>query len=251
MITECKRDQLQLDRHLALSERQAFKDRIEFCRNNPGSAHISFDYAQKILLPLICDQPGPLYYITGLKMDLFGIADNVSNIQYNFALPEGWWPMNKTAEPIFSMLFFFITTKLQHVKQLKSIADNCCGQNKNRFNIWGLAAFAIILDIDTIELSSLIVGHTKNFCDACFGLVKRSLKGKDVLTPGDIVSLAKISAKCNRVHIADEVPWYEWKLYLQQFFDKSVPNLLGYQHFRFDKAWHGVLQGHCCRHRVA
>lgn len=41
--------------------------------------HIIFDFVEKVLLQRLIRQPGQLYFITGLKFDLFGVHDsNVS-----------------------------------------------------------------------------------------------------------------------------------------------------------------------------
>jgi len=43
-----------------------------------GKMHISFDFAQQIHLPHDSQQVGPIYFFTGYKVALFGIA--VANI---------------------------------------------------------------------------------------------------------------------------------------------------------------------------
>ncbi len=52
-------------------------------------------------------------------------------------------------------------------------ADNCGGQNKNRFCLIGFVSFLTLSGLfDEVSLFFLIVGHTKNVCDGSFGNVK-------------------------------------------------------------------------------
>ena len=245
------RDQvsLTLHREVAVAERTFYNQSVKDTRDavavgNNDTIQLTFDYAQKILLPLYNgEQPGPIFYIAGLKMDLFGIANNTAGLQHNFVLPEGQWPEEKTSSPICSMLSYYIDTHLPQVKYLKLMADNCSGQNKNRWILWFFAWLVITRpEIELIDYSFLIVGHTKNFCDACFGLCKRSLKGKNLLVPEDVIACFAKSAKCNRVVTADAVVWCDWKAFLEQFFVGVLQGIMGMQHFRFAKDNPGVLE---------
>ena len=63
------------------------------------------------------------------------------------------------------------------VKHLVIIADNCTGQNKN----FCVLKFCCCLVEDgwagEVTLIFLIKGHTKNYCDVKFNLLKRGAKG--------------------------------------------------------------------------
>jgi hypothetical protein len=52
-------------------------------------------------------------------------------------------------------------------------ADNCGGQNKNRFVLSYLAFLVACGRFDTITLAFMVVGHTKCSVDRTFGLIKR------------------------------------------------------------------------------
>lgn len=68
-----------------------------------------------------------------------------------------------------------------HVLQLH--AENCGGQNTNRFIVWFLI-WRVTIQVETdIIIYFLIGGHTKNWCDGAFGCVKLELKTKNVLSP--------------------------------------------------------------------
>jgi len=197
-----------------------------------------FDYAEKVRIPNFLNQPKQLYFKSGLKVDLFGIANNTSGFQHNFVLPEGHWPADKSINSVASMIWYYIRTYQNDKRIIHLMADNCTGQNKNRYMLWFLHYLLIISEdkIDSIHLMFLIAGHTKNFCDACFGLCKRSLKSKDILTPTDVVNAYSNSAKCNFVQTTTGIIWYDWKSFLKQFFKGKVKNILKQQHFYFNKA---------------
>ena len=59
--------------------------------------HFIFDFAEKVLLPNILNQPGQLHFITGLKFDINGVyCSNVGRADV-YGLIEGHWPSNKTS----------------------------------------------------------------------------------------------------------------------------------------------------------
>ncbi len=43
-------------------------------RKGKGSTHLIFDFAKKVLLPKLQNQPGQLHFVTGRKFYLFGIS---------------------------------------------------------------------------------------------------------------------------------------------------------------------------------
>lgn len=68
-------------------------------------------------------------------------------------------------------------------------ADNCGGQNKNRFVLWYLSWVVCIGREKRVELDFMIPGHTKNVCDGRFGLVKRLLRRRDVVVPEEMMKV--------------------------------------------------------------
>ena len=123
------------------------------------------------------------------------------------------------------------------------MADNCEDQNKNKFMMYFLCYLCIINDnLVNIHLRFLISGHTKNFCDACFGMIKRALKIKDALVPEDLVQIYSNSASCNRVETTETVIFYDWKAFLDQFFTSAVVKMKTFHHFYFSKHHPGVVK---------
>ena len=71
-----------------------------------------FDFAEKVLLPKLLKQPGQLYFVTGLKFDIFGVQDSNQGVTYVFGLPEGHWPNEKNANTVISMLHYAIEVQM-------------------------------------------------------------------------------------------------------------------------------------------
>ena len=95
------------------------KSRIEYqiqnsMRNNAAAslnnstAHLVFDFAEKVTLPSIDNQPGQLHFITGLCYDIFGISLSNLKITNVYGLPEGYWPNTKDATSVLSILWLSI-----------------------------------------------------------------------------------------------------------------------------------------------
>lgn len=86
-------------------------------------------------------QPGNLHFVTGLKYDMFGISISNENKTNVYGLPEGHWPGSKGPNSVISMLHqtvtaYLATEKGRSTTRLVLQADNCAGQNKNRYVIW-------------------------------------------------------------------------------------------------------------------
>ena len=83
-------------------------------------------------------------------------------------------------------------------RSLKFMADNCQGQYKNKFMVWWMVyLLAVSPTVSEIELRFLMADHSKNFCDACFGMCKRSIRQQTVLTPDTLMRHFAALAKCN------------------------------------------------------
>lgn len=59
--------------------------------SQPHRLHIIFDFAEKVLIPHLLRQPGQLHFVTGLKIDLFGIHISNAGMTDIYGLVEGHW----------------------------------------------------------------------------------------------------------------------------------------------------------------
>lgn len=212
-----------------------------------GPLHLTFDFAEKVLLPCLVRQPGQLHFVTGIKFDLFGVTSSTLNNTFVFGLPEGHWPGGKTANEVCSMLDYVIhahgSGTVNAARGLHLHADNCAGQNKNRFVLFYLAWRCMKRFESNITLRFLVAGHTKNACDAAFGHVKRRLKHTNVLSPKDMMAVIEQSAFSNKVVPSKSVCWIDWKSLLSQFF--TIPTkfkISEYHIFNFDPSSPAVVK---------
>ena len=242
------RDALLSHRQDAAAEHEFQLGKLLLSQKYPSEMRVVlFDFAQHVELPLFADQPKQFYFANGLRLNIFGVADHTNRQQTTFMLPEGHWPYGKKSgkntNSVISMLHKFLHDRgLDNVPTLFLSADNCGGQNKNHVLIYYLSWRMSCFPHREIYLHFKVAGHTKMFCDACFGLVKRKLYSQAAHTPREAFEVAKSSGKCNDVFAdASEVQWRNWTLFLQQFFAKRIPNFNSYHHFRFEQLHPGVV----------
>ena len=127
----------------------------------------------------------------------------------------------KGANSVISMLHHFLCTHNLGEATIHLHADNCSGQNKNRY-VMQYLAWQILTGLNKITLSFLIVGHMKFSPDWCFGLFKQAFCCTKVGCLDDIVRVVEESAIVNHAQLVGSqdgeiiVPTYDWA----QFFDR-------------------------------
>ena len=189
----------------------------------PRFTHISFDFAQQLQYPAPPDQPGGLYFLTPRKCGLFGICSEAMFQQVNFLIDE-CIAIGKDANTIISLLDFYLS-KYTHGEEVLNIhADNCVGQNKNRWVIKYLLWRILTKRNKRIHLGFMIAGHTKFACDACFGLLKKVTKRTFISSIYDIADCVDASAEKSMANLHEIVglengkllvQYYDWKSFLE------------------------------------
>jgi hypothetical protein len=200
-------------------------------------SHYSWDFAQQLNYPFEDQQVGPIYFKTPRKAQLFGICNEGIPRQYNYLIDENDVP-KKDANMVISLLdHFFINFGLGE-KWAHLTADNCVGQNKNNALIQYLMYRVITGLHDKIELSFLIVGHTKFSPDGYFGLIKRHYRRSQVYTYEQLANIAKSSSKNgHNVCVGNAAPpiiYRDWTSWLAQYFT-AFKGISNYHHFKIEK----------------
>ena len=97
-----------------------------------------------------------------------------------------------------------------------------------------------------INMSFLLVGHTKFSPDWCFGLFKRLYKRTRVSCLDDIADVATKSASVNHPQLVVHhdgtsiVPFYDWSNYFEEYTIKTaLKGITQMQHFRFNAVFPG------------
>ena len=142
-------------------------------------------------------------------------------LQINYLINEAH-NVGKGANAIISMLHHFF----EHHGFGESIAhlqaDNCTGQNKNRFVMLYCMCRVHACLHKEITMSFLLVGHTKFSPDWCFGLFKQLYRQTNVGSIYDIAEVFKRrSASVNHPQLIGEyngtthVEMYDWSSFLR------------------------------------
>jgi len=89
----------------------------------------SFDHAQLVHIPSNPLQPGPMYFKTARKCEIFGICCEGSRVQTNYLIDEAE-SIGKGANSVISYLHHFLETHGVGETDLQLQADNCVGRIK-------------------------------------------------------------------------------------------------------------------------
>ena len=178
--------------------------------------------------------------MTPRRCGLFGICAEAKFQQVNFLIDEHV-SIGKDANTIISFLDHYLTKYGNGEQVLNIHADNCVGQNKNRYVLMYFMWRIITKKNMEIHFGFMIAGHTKFACDACFGLLKKVTKRTFISCITDIAKCVVHSAEKAVNNIPEIVglengkllvQYYDWKSYLATFFEK-IPNITRYHHFNF------------------
>ena len=211
------------EQHLkaAKEEREAYKVKTESSKKNwdglsedhrkhgmsqcsvPISMLYSFDHAQSVHYPSNPLQPGPMYFKTTRKCDIFGICCEGSRIQVNYLIDEAE-SIGKGANSIISYLHHFLEVYGVGEQHLQLQADNCVGQNKNNYMIQYLAWRCLTGKHMSCSIHFMMVGHTRFSSDQYFGLIKRKYRKTRIssITQLSQVVLESTQSGMNRVQLA-------------------------------------------------
>lgn len=234
LTTGINRNMHELKEHLekAALARSTIQSCIDSCITEL-TIHLTFDFAQSVRIPSWFIQPKGAYFQSGAIVDVFAVADDPHLSVWMYALPESQWPGGKDANSVCSMILHRLLNdpSLRNATTLYLQADNCAGQNKNQFLFkffaWLVVAAAQLgLALEVIEINFAIAGHTKNFCDAAFGLFKRALNLIDAFTPADVLRAMSTSTKRTIVpKCGTEVQWIDVKTFVDSdtYFKPKLP----------------------------
>jgi hypothetical protein len=203
--------------------------------------HYSWDFAQQLQYPFEDQQTGPIYFKIPRRAQLFGVCCEGIPRQVNYLIDEADF-IEKNANTVISLLDHFFSHHGLGEKVAYLTADNCVGQNKNNAMLQYLT-YRVLAGLHTrIELSFLIVGHTKFSPDGYFGLIKHRYRRSKVYTYKQLGEVIETSSKnghnvCqpyrNRLTNKPEIVYRDWVSWLAQYF-KPIPNITNYQHFQLD-----------------
>jgi hypothetical protein len=210
----------------------------------PRYAHYTFDFAEQLHLPHHSRQEGPLYFKVCRKVQLFGICCDSNNVQINYLVDESQTigqngKKSHGPNSVISMLDHYFSHHSLNEAICQCHADNCVGQNKNRF-VLGYFAWRIITGKhDQLYLSFMEVGHTRCLVDGHFGLIKKIYRTMDCDTVQHLADATTRSSGNNKPQLFPW-EWREWDTFINSLF-KAIPNITKYHHFRLDSDSPGIV----------
>lgn len=208
---------------------------LYFLCADPGTAVISFDFAQNLSYPSSAQQIGKSYFKSGRKCELFGITNETTKKQCNYLIDEPQI-IGKGPNCVISIIHNYVESVLAtQPETLILFADNCGAQNKNNTMIWYLMWRVATGKNQKISLNFMLSGHTKFGPDRYFGLIKKLYGQSDIDSIEDIISCVQNSSHSgfNEPRVASDL-WYNWTDFLSQFY-KKLNGVSTYHHFTFEE----------------
>ena len=211
-------------------------------------AHYSWDFAQHVTYPYENQQVGPIYFKSPRKAHIFGVCCEAIPRQVNYLIDEADFT-EKNSATIISLLDHFFTNHALGEKVVQLTADNCVAQNKNNAFLQYLMYRVLTGLHDRIELSFMVVGHTKFAPDGYFGLIKKKYRRSNVYTYDQMANVIETSTAnsnsnvCQRYRLTTTktcIKYRDWPSWLGKYFTK-LPNITRYYHFIIDKQKPGIV----------
>ena len=240
--------------NLAKQARQHYNEQIDKCKasitTTPSdiTLHYSYDFAQQLHYPNNPLQPGPAYFLSARKCQLFGVACEPLNWQLNYLIDEAD-VVGKGANTTISLVHHFLENKApHHCAHIYLHAENCIGQNKNNATMQYLCWRVLTGKQRHIAISFMLPGHTKFAPDRHFGLIKKVYRRTRVDTIGCLQKVVINSSHigANKVQLVRDssgqqvVHFYGWSSFLQQYFS-NLPSITSFRVFEFDCRFPGKV----------
>lgn len=251
-LNHAKRERLYYKAHAKLASMNYKKVSNDKCvpvkaNSRDMMMHYSWDFAQQLQYPFEDQQVGPIYFKTPRRSQLFGVCCEGIPRQINYLIDEADF-LEKNANTVISLLdHFFLNHGLGETSAYLT-ADNCVGQNKNNALIQYLMYRVLMGLHNQIELSFLVVGHTKFSPDGYFGLIRHRYRRSKVYTYEQLGKVIEESSPnshnvCQfyRDDNHSEIIYRDWSGWLDRYF-KAIPDITSYHHFKIDHKKKGIIE---------
>ncbi|XP_045182213.1 uncharacterized protein LOC123540944 [Mercenaria mercenaria] len=211
-----------------------------------SKVHCTFDFSQYVKLPHHAREKGPTFFIQPRKVQMFGFRIDGYR-QYNYLIDEDQTigvdgQLAHGPDSVISMLDHAFGTFCHQGGDCTIHADNCFGQNKNRYVIAYLSWRTMTNRHDNIKYMMQLPGHTRCLIDAGFGRIKQRYRREDVDTLQHVADVVDLSS-CSNVSVVygrDTWKWRQWKAFFGDRY-KKVPNISKYHYFRFTSTDPGAV----------
>ena len=203
------------------------------------SMHYSWDFAQQINCPYENQQVGSIYFKVPRRAQLFGVCCEGIPKQVNYLIDEADF-IEKNANTVISLIDHYFEKHGLGEKHAYLTADNSGAQNKNNAVLHYLMYRILIGLHDKINLSFMVVGHTKFAPDGYFGLIKYRYRRSNVYTYDQLADLIEKSSEnghniCQRYSYSkgsQNFIYQDWSSLFSKYF-KKLSGIRKYHHFHF------------------
>jgi hypothetical protein len=208
-------------------EKELIREMKEKDKQDPSIIAACFDLEAVLSAPLC--EVNAFYYVSKIATYNFTLYELQSKQGFCFVWNES--DGMRGANEIGSCLWRYLT-QIQSGKPVVLYADNCFGQNKNKY-ITSLLMYAVqVLDIPSIHLHFFVVGHSQNENDHMHSLVekqkKRALAAGPIYVPAQwipIIAAAKKSGqpfKIEEMDFSDFIDVKNISLQMGKNYNKTV-----------------------------
>ena len=183
-----------------------------------------------------------MYFSSLPKVHLFGIQNEASGEQINYVLDENEL-LDKGINGTLGLVFDAIKKFNKGEKHLKLTCDNAVGQNKNNVTLWLCLYLVIMGNYESVELSTMIAGHTKFKVDGNFGMIKKRYRKSTIFSKKDFVRVVEESSSLNKAQCYEsgqDFQYLDFKV-LEKYFNKLF-KIRKYHHFFFSADNLGVVK---------
>ena len=118
----------------------------------------SFDFAQQVHYPSDLMQPGPIYFLTPRKCDIFGVCFEAIPWQLNYLIDEGV-DVGKGSNTVVWLLHHFFETDTLGESDVHLHADNCVEQNRNNTILQVSEYDALLITYSNFNAVNFVVGY--------------------------------------------------------------------------------------------
>lgn len=158
-----------------------------------GASHyvkvFTFDFKQCLSIPYDPIQPAHYFYHSKRSCHVFGVVEEHHATPYHIFLYDEC-DGGKTADEIITILSSVIQgSSVGSNDHLILYADNCSGQNKNRYLVAFMVALLLKKVCASVRMKFLVVGHTHNNCDRAFGYCEKRFRKNQIHHPTDALSV--------------------------------------------------------------
>lgn len=198
----------------AVNEREHYQRIVLQTRiSGDNEYHLSFGFSNIYRLPhFLGNLQDTVAMKNGLQVEFFGVSNDTTEQQRNYPLVEGCFPAGFNRRNLVLSILHHHLQSLPGVKVLHFTTDNDRTEKRHRWMLFYCLWRVIMGYNEQVNLYYMVPGHSATTCDYSLNQLGQEFRSRNVETPSDLPNAES----------AAEIQWFEWDLFLDQFF-VSIP----------------------------